>query len=64
MTATSDILLRWSLWAGVCQFIETAFIVWGLKVTKDTGASYLLLNRSTDPLPHAGIVREQPWAVT
>jgi hypothetical protein len=42
----------------------TTLIVWGLKVTKDTGASYLLLNSSTDPLPHAGIVREHPWAVT
>jgi len=49
--------------AGVCQFIGTAFIVWGLKVTKDTGASYLLLNSRTVPLPHAGIVREHPWAV-
>jgi hypothetical protein len=33
-------------------------------VTKDTGASYLLLNSSMESLPHAGIVREHPWAVT
>ncbi len=64
MKLTWDILLRWSLWAGVFQLVGTALIVWGLKVTTDTGASYLLLEESKDPLLHAGIVREHPRAVT
>ena len=61
---TWDILLHWPLWAGVCQLVGTTLIVWGLKVTTDTGASYLLLEESKGPLPHAGIVREHPRAVT
>ena len=60
---TWDILLRWSLWAGVCQLVGTALIVCCLKVTTDPGASYLLLEESEEPLLHAGIVRERPWAL-
>jgi len=64
MRTSLDILLRWSLWAAVLQFVGTALVVWGLKVTTDTRASYLLLEESSQPLPHAGIVREHPWVVT
>jgi hypothetical protein len=58
-----DLLLRWSVWAAVCQLVGTALIVWGLKVTTDTGTSFLLLEDSKAPLPHAGIVREHPRAL-
>jgi hypothetical protein len=59
----SAILLRWSVWAAVFQLVGAALIWWGLKITTDTGASNLLQEESTEPLPHAGIVRERPWAV-
>jgi hypothetical protein len=36
---TSDILLRWSLWAGFFQLVGTALIVYGLRFTSDTGSS-------------------------
>ena len=52
------------LGAAIFQLVGTALIVWGLKVTTDTRASYLLLEESKEPLPHAGIVREHPWVVT
>jgi hypothetical protein len=57
---------RWlPMASAVFQLIGTALIVWGLKVTTDTGVSRLLFGSSADdPLPSAGIVREHPWAVT
>jgi hypothetical protein len=59
-----ETLRRLSLWASIFQLVGTALIVWGLKITTDTGASYLLLEESKKPLSHAGIVREHAWAVT
>ena len=55
--------LRWlPLVATALQLAGTALIVWGLRITTDTGASYLLLEESKKPLPHAGIVAEHRGA--
>jgi hypothetical protein len=55
-------LIRWlPLLAALLQLIGTALIVWGLKVTSDTGAEYY---DGTKVTPYAGIVREHPWAIT
>lgn len=58
-------LLGWlPVVSAVCQLVGTALIVWGLRITTDSGASYFLLEESKKPLPHAGIVSEHKWAFT
>ena len=62
---TWEILLRPSLWAGVFQLVGTALIVWGLKVTTQTGGEIHFYGTGGPPAhQHAGIVREHPWVVT
>jgi hypothetical protein len=61
----TNILLRWSLWAGVCRFIGTALIVWGLKVTTQTGGEIHFYGKDGPPThQHAAIIREHPLVVT
>ena len=57
-----SLLLRWlPFLAALLQLIGTALIVWGLKVTSNTGAEY---HDGARVIPHAGIVREHQWAIT
>jgi hypothetical protein len=64
MILVLETLLRLSLWAGVCQLIGTALIVWGLKVTTQTGDTLYFYGKDGPPAhQHAAIVREHPWAV-
>ena len=41
----------------------TALILWGLKLTSNMGAWYHPPGTNAEEIPHAGIVREHPWAV-
>jgi hypothetical protein len=57
------VLIRWLPMAStVFQLIGTALIVWGLRFTSDTGVTYHPPGGRRE-IPHAGIVREHPWAV-
>jgi hypothetical protein len=58
------VLARVSFWAAVLELVGTALIVWGLKLTPNTGAWYRPPGENAREIPHAGIVREHPWAVT
>ncbi len=49
----------------MCQLVETALIVWGLKVTTQTGGTIYWYGKDGPPAhEHAAIVREHPWAIT
>lgn len=61
MNITFSLLLRIS--SALLQLIGTALVAWGLKVVSNPDVVTFYPEHGK-PLPHAGIVREHPWAVT
>lgn len=56
-------LMRWlPTVSATLQLVGTALIVWGLRFTSATGVVYHPPGGARE-IPHAGIVREHPWAL-